>query len=186
VTKDKLRRSLREKRKAFVIEEKKAVPLPQKLLECARSVTCVGGYAATRWEASLDHWWTRLLDARLRIALPYLADREGVMDFRGWDGTSPLEKAAFGFDQPVSSSVVIIPNIVLVPLIGFDRKGNRLGQGAGHYDRYFMKYYNCLKIGIAWSCQEVDSVPTDPWDVPLNAVITECGWIDCFPHKDIT
>jgi 5-formyltetrahydrofolate cyclo-ligase len=101
------------------------------------------------------------------------------MEFRSWDGKSPLEKADFDFQQPAEDSTPACPDTVLIPLVGFDRGGGRLGQGAGHYDRYLARYPNVLKLGIAWSCQEVEQLPIDPWDVPLDAVITECEWIDC-------
>ena len=185
MTKDELRRSLREKRKAFVVDKNREVPFPKRLLEHNQSEQSLGGYAATRWEADIGHWWPSLLEAGFRIALPYLADRKAVMDFREWDGLSALENAPFGFQQPAKGSVVIVPDILLVPLIGFDRKGNRLGQGAGHYDRYFMNNFNCFKIGVGLSCQEVDHIPTDPWDVPLQAIVTERDWIECSPKKDV-
>jgi 5-formyltetrahydrofolate cyclo-ligase len=183
VTKDELRLDLRERRKIFVSERKNSFPTPQKLLEFAVTGMVIGGYASTRWEVSLSLWWPQLLNSGLLIAMPYLADREASMEFRIWDGTSPLERAAFGFDQPSAESLISCPNIVLIPLIGFDRTGNRLGQGAGHYDRYFNKYSNSLRIGIAWSCQELVTIPVDPWDVPLNYVMTEREWIDCSAER---
>jgi 5-formyltetrahydrofolate cyclo-ligase len=53
----------------------------------------------------------------------------------------------------------------------------RLGQGAGHYDRALSVLDNCTSIGVAWSVQQANILPTDPWDVPLDAVLTERSWI---------
>jgi 5-formyltetrahydrofolate cyclo-ligase len=70
------------------------------------------------------------------------------------------------------------PDIILTPLLGFDHLLHRLGQGAGHYDRAFAALPGARRIGVAWSVQHVDPLPTDPWDVPLHAVITEQGWFE--------
>ena len=71
----------------------------------------------------------------------------------------------------------LTPDIVLTPLVGFDRRGTRLGQGAGHYDRAFAAHPAAWRVGIAWSVQEVDALPADAWDVPLHAIATEREWI---------
>jgi 5-formyltetrahydrofolate cyclo-ligase len=183
VTKDELRLSLRERRKAFVIERENRFPLSPELLALAVRGMVIGGYSSTRWEVSLSLWWPTLQDFGLSIAMPYLADREASMEFRIWDGTSPLERAAFGFNQPSAESLISCPDIFLIPLIGFDRTGNRLGQGAGHYDRYLSQYSNSLRIGVAWSCQESAAIPVDPWDVPLNFIMTEREWIECSAER---
>jgi 5-formyltetrahydrofolate cyclo-ligase len=179
VTKDELRASLREKRKSFVQEHGRQVPFPDQLLELVRSGGCIAGYSATKWEADIAGWWPHLRQNDHRLALPYLKDRASVMDFREWDSNSPLEPADYGFTQPNQDAAVVQPEIILVPLIGFDRSGNRLGQGQGHYDRYFSLFLNSMKIGIAFSCQELATIPIDTWDIPLDAIVTEQEWIFC-------
>jgi 5-formyltetrahydrofolate cyclo-ligase len=183
VTKDELRQDLRKQRKAFVTQRENSFPLPSALLGFVVRGMVIGCYASSRWEVNLSLWWSELLDSGLSIAMPYLADRQASMEFRSWNGRSSLERSVFGFDQPGAESLISCPDIVLVPLVGFDRNGNRLGQGAGHYDRYFSKYTNSLRIGIAWSCQESQNLPIDQWDVPLNFVITERDWIDCSAER---
>ncbi|MFZ8396223.1 5-formyltetrahydrofolate cyclo-ligase, partial [Staphylococcus aureus] len=69
------------------------------------------------------------------------------------------------------------PDIILTPMLAFDAKLDRLGQGAGYYDRAFATFPDAWRIGVAWSVQQVESLPTEAWDMPLHAVITECGWI---------
>jgi 5-formyltetrahydrofolate cyclo-ligase len=66
---------------------------------------------------------------------------------------------------------------VLVPLVAFDSRLMRLGQGAGHYDRALSLLGNAIAIGIAWSVQYAPSLITDPWDIPMDAVLTEKSWI---------
>lgn len=75
-------------------------------------------------------------------------------------------------------------DLVCVPLLGFDRRGNRLGQGGGFYDRTFafvreQQTARPRLLGVAFACQEVASIEHEPWDVSLHAVITEDGIIDC-------
>ena len=84
---------------------------------------------------------------------------------------------AFGLLQPRSDAEEVSPDLILAPLVGFDRALRRIGQGAGFYDRAFARLPDARRIGLAWSVQEVDALPTDPWDVPLHAVATEREWI---------
>ncbi len=112
-----------------------------------------------------------------RLALPHLGSRDADMDFRAWNRRDSLEQASFGFEQPVPSTPHVIPDLVIVPLTGFDDTLNRLGQGAGHYDKYFSSNSKALRIGLAWECQRTPALPVDPWDVPLDALLTENGLI---------
>ena len=66
---------------------------------------------------------------------------------------------------------------MLTPLVAFDRRGNRLGQGAGHYDRAFATLPSAWRVGVAWSVQECEELKADTWDIPLHAVVTEKEWI---------
>lgn len=74
-------------------------------------------------------------------------------------------------------------NILLCPLVGFDRSGNRLGMGKGFFDRWLADYrqHIDLLVGLAFACQELPAIPAEAHDIPLDAVITEKGWIPC--HK---
>lgn len=88
----------------------------------------------------------------------------------------PLVKSAFGVLEPPPDAPVVTPDILLVPLLGFDRQGHRLGYGAGHYDRTLAALRArrpVLAVGLAWACQEVDRIPTDAFDQPLDWVVTE-------------
>lgn len=111
------------------------------------------------------------------IALPHVTSRRELFRFLVWDNGSPLTDGPFGLRQPPALAPEVEPRIVLTPLLGFDRRGNRLGQGAGHYDRAFAAHPQAWRIGIAWSVQQVDALHADPWDVPLHAIATESDWI---------
>ncbi|MBB4155245.1 5-formyltetrahydrofolate cyclo-ligase [Sphingomonas jinjuensis] len=111
------------------------------------------------------------------IALPHVVDRASPMRFLRQVGTSALQPGPFGLRQPAADAAELAPDIILTPLVAFDRRGNRLGQGAGHYDRAFAAHPAAWRIGIAWAIQEHDGLTPDPWDMPLHAIATDKEWI---------
>jgi 5-formyltetrahydrofolate cyclo-ligase len=101
--------------------------------------------------------------------------------FRVWEGDpDALERGPFHTRQPPVTAPAVEPDWILVPLVGFDRRGHRLGHGAGYYDR-FLDGRAATAVGLAFACQEVPlaqgGVPVEPHDVPLTAVVTERGLI---------
>jgi 5-formyltetrahydrofolate cyclo-ligase len=111
-----------------------------------------------------------------KLALPTLLDR-ATMRFLAWQPGDPLERGPMRLRQPVSTAPERAPDLIVTPLLGFDRQGGRIGYGAGHYDRAFQRYAGAHRIGLAWAMQEVETVPHDPWDVPLHAIVTEQGFL---------
>lgn len=113
-------------------------------------------------------------------------DDDGVMRFYA-PQSAGLVRDSHGIDVPAADAIEGSPSLVLVPLLAFDRRGTRLGQGGGHYDRALARLGRAMTakgsrlraIGIAWAIQEVADLPRDPWDVPLDAIITEREWIVC-------
>ncbi|MCQ8206018.1 5-formyltetrahydrofolate cyclo-ligase, partial [Vibrio parahaemolyticus] len=75
--------------------------------------------------------------------------------------------------QPSADGTQADPDIILTPMLAFDAALNRLGQGAGHYDRVFERLPDAWRIGVAWSVQRIETLSIDPWDVPLHGVVTE-------------
>lgn len=113
------------------------------------------------------------------IAYPWFADREADMLFRLDDAS--LVRGPFGVIQPDAGQPIIQPDWIIVPLIGADRAGHRIGQGAGHYDRALgamRAKADITTIGLAWDMQLIDSVPADPWDQPLDMIITPSQTIE--------
>ena len=110
------------------------------------------------------------------IALPTLIDRS-TMRFLAWAPGDSIDRGPMNLRQPLSSAPECAPDLIVTPLTGFDRKGGRIGYGAGHYDRAFQRYPGAHRIGFAWAMQEIDQVPRDPWDVALHAVATEKEFI---------
>jgi 5-formyltetrahydrofolate cyclo-ligase len=181
--KSALRRKLRAQRDIFVAElgagEKTLAfsHLPSPLSRLCAPGTVVAGYIAVGSEADP----LRLLAAAAALgcvtALPHVTRKVAPMRFLEWSVGDPLEYGPFGLSQPLSDAPEVKPDIVFAPLVAFDTRLMRLGQGAGHYDRALSMLENAAAIGIAWSVQETDILPTDPWDVPLDAVLTEKSWI---------
>jgi 5-formyltetrahydrofolate cyclo-ligase len=111
------------------------------------------------------------------VALPHVADGADRIRFTHWQPGMTLHGGIAGIPQPEAVHPAVQPAIVLAPLLGFDRAGRRIGQGGGFYDRWFADHPEALRIGIAWSIQEVPAIAVDPWDIPLHAIVTEKEWI---------
>ncbi|MHB2165539.1 5-formyltetrahydrofolate cyclo-ligase [Alsobacter sp. R-9] len=104
-------------------------------------------------------------------ALPSVTDRGLV--FRLWAPGERLVKAGFGLSEPPAGNPEIQPELMLVPLAAFDRRGHRIGYGAGYYDRAIGQRPGVRTIGLAFAAQEVERVPDEPHDRALDAVATE-------------
>jgi len=139
----------------------------------------VAGYWPYRSEADPRPLMERLAGYGRTLALPVI-DHPQVL-FRRWVQGVDLVDAGFGTLGPDASADVLRPSILLVPLACFDRSGNRIGWGQGHYDRVIERLKAdgapLLTIGIAFAAQEVDAVPAEAHDRPLDAVATEQGLI---------
>jgi len=150
---------------------------PPQFLALLRPGLTVAGYIPLGSEASPATLLAAASAAGCRIALPHVTSRRAAMRFLEWIPGSPLHDGMFGLSQPPADAPELTPDIILPPLLAFDADLNRLGQGAGFYDRAFAILPDATRIGIAWAVQQVAHVPVDAWDVPLNAIITEKGWM---------
>jgi 5-formyltetrahydrofolate cyclo-ligase len=122
-----------------------------------------------------------LLEPGQVAALPWFGGRDARMTFRA---APAVEAGPWGVLQPAADSLPLAPDVVLVPLVLADRRGNRIGHGKGHYDRALAHLREggaaVRTIGIGWEFQIVDDVMTaDPWDIPLDAIATPGEWIPC-------
>jgi 5-formyltetrahydrofolate cyclo-ligase len=111
--------------------------------------------------------------------LPVAIHRDQPLEFRRWAGDEVLTPDAFGIASPPADAPVLIPDLVIAPVLGFDATGNRLGQGAGHYDRTLQGLRASrpvFVIGLAYAGQEVDALPAEPHDQRLDAILTETGY----------
>jgi len=119
-----------------------------------------------------------------RLALPVIIARDHALLFRAWKPDDQLVRGPFGIFQPSSDAMDVEPDIVLLPLAAFDRAGHRIGYGRGYYDRTLMRLRAVKRItviGLAFSVQEIKSVPAAPHDEQLDCVLTERELIDLRP-----
>ena len=141
----------------------------------------VAGYAPIRSEFDPMPLLRRLADAGARLALPVIMGREQPLQFRGFSIGQALERGPLGIQQPTVASVVLIPEILLIPLAAFDRTGHRIGYGAGYYDRSIEALRGgnrTIAVGLAFAVQEIDAVPALPHDAVLDYVLTETQTFD--------
>jgi len=169
-----LRKQARAARTAF--GPRQIAPPPEFLRLLTPGLT-LASYAPAGREADPSPLALAALDRDLRLVLPRLVDCASPLRFVSWTLLDELEEGPFGVRQPVAEREDHAPDIILAPLVAFDAALNRLGQGAGHYDRAFARFTDARRIGVAYSVQQVEAIPADPWDVPLEAVITERGWL---------
>jgi 5-formyltetrahydrofolate cyclo-ligase len=154
----------------------KALPSPLvRRIESARSVAL---YMPIEDEAPALRLAAQLGVMGKVVALPRVLDRLGSMEFLSWRPEDQVFPGLFGTSHPEPGGGPVAPDVIVAPLLGFDRAMNRLGQGGGYYDRAFARYPDALRVGLAWSVQEHDSLPADPWDLPLDIVMTEIEVIE--------
>lgn len=136
----------------------------------------VAAYWPIRDEIDAKPLLTRLMDSGQPVCLPVVMGEGKPLVFRQWEADAPLYEAGFGTLVPAETAPVVTPDLMIIPLLGFDKTGTRLGYGRGYYDRSIaaMKEKPVL-VGYAFSAQELDAIPREPHDVPLDYLITEAG-----------
>lgn len=177
-----LRARLRTLRRRLAIEIPDAATLAAALLPLDRlpAFASFSGYHPMGSELDPRPVMKRLAEAGATPALPVAASRDAALEFREWDPREGLEPDAFGILAPPLWAAAVVPDLVLAPVLGFDRRGNRLGQGAGHYDRTLANLRAAKPVfvlGLAYSGQEVDELPAEAHDERLDAILTETGYI---------
>jgi len=137
---------------------------------------CIAAYWPARHELDVRPLMTVLAEAGYAVLLPVVANEDGSLRFRRWWPGMELVEGAYGIPVPPPESGEARPDVVLLPLVGFDRHGYRLGQGGGHYDRTLAALRRegpVAAIGIAYAGQEIDRVPVEPHDEPLDWIVTD-------------
>lgn len=164
----------REAAAAAIAEHTLPVPLPPG--------ATVSGFMPIRGELNPLALMRRLAAAGARLALPCVNGRGLPLTFRAWELGAPLRRAQWGIREPELSAAAVEPDLVLAPLAAFDRRGYRIGYGAGYYDMTLnaLRARNgVVALGLAYAMQEVDAVPIEPHDARLDFVLTERETIDC-------
>jgi 5-formyltetrahydrofolate cyclo-ligase len=170
-----LRAQLRAARDRFAAEGSAAIVAPDAFVERLAPGMTVATYHPIGSEADPSQLAAAAAARGCRLALPFVIDRSAPIRFLVWEYGAALVDGPYKLRQPEAASEEAAPDVILTPLLGFDARFNRLGQGAAHYDRAFARYEAAWRVGVAWSVQELPAIPADIWDVPLHAIITEKG-----------
>ena len=179
--KQQLRAELRERRRthaAALPQEVSALVFsrpPRPVIDLIPDNAVIGLYRTADGEAPADRYARFFAEAGHTIALPCITARQASMQFHLHTdpfGESDLVEGPYGIMQPAAGAPQIAPEALFVPLLGFTARGERIGQGAGFYDRWLAGHPDTIAIGMAWDVQEVAELPTEPHDIPLTAIVT--------------
>jgi len=152
--------------------------LPPSLLSAAHTVA---GYRPQGGEIDPLPLLRLFAAAGAELALPVAVAADAPLQFRAWAEGDALEVDIFGIPSPLPASPEVRPDLILAPVLAFDRHGGRIGQGAGCFDRTLAQLRATgpvIVIGLAFSSQEVERAPTAMHDQALDAILTESGYIE--------
>ena len=133
----------------------------------------IGGYYPYNYEVDILQILEKFEQKKFIITLPKIK-KNSQMNYYQWSTNNPLAVNKFGIPEPISK-IVKYPDVLLVPLVAFDKNFNRIGYGGGFYDRYINKIKKrkkVLTIGFAYSFQKVKYIPTNNYDIKLDLIIT--------------
>jgi 5-formyltetrahydrofolate cyclo-ligase len=142
----------------------------------------VSGYSPLKSEINPLPLMRRLAERGAQLALPVVNGRGQPLTMRAWSFGEALDSGMWGIREPKTESPEVFPDVLLVPLLAFDRIGYRIGYGAGYYDMTLNRLRaakTIVAIGMAFAAQEVEEVPNTPRDARLDLVLTEQDMIDC-------
>lgn len=146
------------------------------------AATSVSAFRSFGDELNTGPLLARLAADGYRLALPVMQGKAKPLLFRAWAPGDPMRTVQWGIEEPLTTSPAIVPDILLVPLLAFDRHGYRLGYGGGYYDRTLSALRASrpvVAVGLAFSEQEVDAVPHLDYDERLDWVLTPSGPVQC-------
>ena len=188
LSKCELRAAVRQDRRAFVqslraqgpeAERRIAEALAAQVIPHLAGAAIVAGYRPTPWEIDPAAIEAHLLAAGVTVALPR-THPNAPLTFHAIDRHTIIEPGLHGIHEPPANAPIVAPDVVLVPLVAADRRGFRLGQGGGHYDRTLESLRRekpIRAIGLAYDVQLVDALEAEPHDQPLDAIATPTEWI---------
>ncbi len=137
----------------------------------------ISGYAPIRTEIDPMPVLSTLHLLGYRTCLPVVTGKGKPLEFRAWTPDTPMIEGAYGAQIP-DTSEVLAPELLISPLLAFDRACYRLGYGGGFYDRTLeglRARRRTYAVGFAYEAQFAKHLPTEPTDQPLDAVVTEAG-----------
>ena len=179
VTKQALRREMLAQREAVTARER----VRAAMTIAARPVPVtigpgiiVSGFSPMKSEIDPIPLMRRLADIGAQLALPVVVAKGQPLVMRSWTVGDHLRAGTWGIREPEVAAALVEPDVLIVPLLAFDRRGHRIGYGAGYYDLTLAALRErkpVIAIGIAFAIQEIDAVPDEPGDARLDFVMTE-------------
>jgi 5-formyltetrahydrofolate cyclo-ligase len=180
-------RAWRRERRASLIAQRQALSQPERQRLQPRIIGLlaerfpelrsgiIGFYWPIRGEIGLHHLIRDLIEAGASAALPVVVGKKEPLEFRVWQPGAPLERGVWNIPIPAARQVVN-PTAVLVPLVGFDEQGYRLGYGGGYYDRTLAASDpKPVAIGVGYEFGRLATIHPQPHDAPMDAIVTEVG-----------
>lgn len=175
-----LRQSMKAKRQGLSLEQqiqaaRSIVPQAISLIQ-SYNVSNIAFYLPFNGEISPQFLMDNLLEQNKNLYLPVLHPfSSGQLLFINYNDKTEFKLNRFGIREPVLDVRHIIPltelEMIFTPLVAFDKLGNRLGMGGGFYDRTLAQVQNIICVGLAHECQQVEKLPIESWDMPLDHII---------------
>ncbi len=140
------------------------------------NVAAVSGFLPIGSEMDVRPLLNRLRAKEIEVSLPVVIGNDLPLVFRKWCDGDPLIEEEFGTKAPGPEAKELVPDLLIVPMLAFDRLGYRLGYGGGFYDRTLARLRRdkrIVAVGVAYAGQEIDVVPRDELDQPLDRIVTE-------------
>ena len=176
MSKEILRKKLIDLRKNYFAGQKISFLKFEKILKkfYSKKKIFIGGYFPINSEIGCLEILQELEKNKFKISLPVIKENNS-MDFYDWSFQEPLKVNKRGIPEP-NRKKKVFPDVLIVPLVGFDKNKFRLGYGGGYYDRYINKILNfkkVLTVGFAFSFQELKSIPVNKFDQKLDIILTD-------------
>ena len=134
----------------------------------------IAGYYPSNFEVNILDFLCKANKKNFKVGLPVIK-KDNKIDFKYWIPNEPLYVNRYGILEPQKQNITFKPDIILVPLVAFDKNLNRIGYGKGYYDRalkHLSTNRKILTIGIAFSFQETSIIPTNQYDYNLDCILT--------------
>ena len=165
----------KRKKKYTEISQKHILNIFELIKKKYSNIKIIGGYIPINYEFNCTNLLKYLELKKYTICLPIIKNNF-QMDFYKYSFKEPLKINKLGIPEPINSLNRVIPDLIFVPLVGYDKNLNRLGYGGGFYDRYFEKnsqLKKIIKIGLAFSFQKIKKLPINRFDKKIDRVITD-------------
>jgi 5-formyltetrahydrofolate cyclo-ligase len=174
-------RTVRASLSSEEIEEKSGL-ICRRLLEVLDGTDPLMVYASKPLEVNTKVLIGHLISQGKTVIVPIIEKDTKTLRLSYLKDPDVLQVSTFHVPEPVGCELPALAcdiKAVIIPMLAFDKKGNRLGYGAGYYDRFLSSHPHLTRIGIAFSCQEVEEIPADATDASMDIIVTDNGIISC-------